>query len=195
MGSTAVHRKPPPSVLGWGQSLGPRWQNRVPGLLDVRQASCWSEAPGSRPGPAPSLWAHLPVCGVGTVGATSQGRLGMGPSPWHVHILFFLEFQGPYTLCVKGPSAQMETCCPYCDQAVGVCLPRGSEQSVWVPRAGEGPESDRKMSRSTVDWAEGQELFPESFIHPVFVERLLDTLNKKGVVGSPSRFLAGKPDH
>lgn len=167
-----------------------------PGAAGCQAGVVLEQGPGLKARPSPfSLGSSPRLRGGDCVGATSQGPLGMGPSPRHVHTLFFLEFQGPYTLCVKGPSAQMETCCPYCDQAVGVCLPRGSEQSIWVPRAGEGPESDRKMSRSTVGWAEGRELFPESFIHPVSVERLLDTLNKKGVVGSPSRFLAGKPDH
>ena len=167
-----------------------------PGAAVCQAGLVLERGPGLEARPSPFSPGSSPrLRGGDCVGATSQGRLGMGPSPQHVHTPFGLEFQGPYTLCVKGPGAQIETRCPCCDQAVGVCLPRGSEQSVWVPRAGEGPENDRKMSRSTRGWAEGRELFPESFIHPVFIERLLDTLNKKDVVGSPSRFLAGKPGH
>lgn len=95
MGSTAVHRKPPPSVPGWGQSLGPRWQDLL-GLLGVRQASCWSKAPGLKARPSPfSPGSSLRLRGGDCVGATSQGRLGMGPSPRHVHTLFGLEFQAP----------------------------------------------------------------------------------------------------
>lgn len=154
------------------------------------------QGPGAQGQAQPLLsWLISPSAGWGLCRCHLPGPTGDGTlSPACAHVVR-PGVSGPYTLCVKGPSAQMETCCPYCDQAVGVCLPRGSEQSVWVPRAGEGPESDRTMSQSTVGWAEGRELFPESFIHPVFVERLLDTLNKKGVVGSPSCFLAGKPGH
>ncbi|KAJ8779055.1 hypothetical protein J1605_012906 [Eschrichtius robustus] len=96
--------------------------------------------------------ASYPGTADPTVCPTDGGSRSLPTGPMfaklqqHVHTPFGLEFQGPYTLCVKGPGAQIETRCPCCDQATlasGAVLGLLSKDELFAGPSGPGGRGPR----------------------------------------------------